>query len=109
MNSISHTLTHLTLTLSHTHAPTYTHTLSLSLHTLTHLTLTLSHTHAPTYTHSLSLSLSATEGITPDGIPKLVIVSTALPLTVIYYILAIVGIIFAVVCLFFNIIFRKRK
>ncbi|CAI8027307.1 Gamma-aminobutyric acid type B receptor subunit 2 [Geodia barretti] len=49
------------------------------------------------------------EGIPPDGIPKEVIVFTALPLTVVYYILATCGIVFAAVCLIFNIIYRKRK
>ena len=67
-------------------------------------------------THSLGHSLlchlsflSSPEGVPPDGIPKQVIVSTALALTVIYYILAIAGIIFALVCVGFNIIFRNRK
>jgi gamma-aminobutyric acid type B receptor len=49
------------------------------------------------------------EGQTPDGIPNENIVTTALALTVLYYILASVGIGFALVCLGFNIIFRRRK
>lgn len=32
-----------------------------------------------------------------------------LPLTITYYVMATIGIVLALVCLFFNIIFRERK
>ena len=44
-----------------------------------------------------------------DGVPLEEEVSVALPLTVTFAILAAAGIVFAVACLVFNCIFRKKK
>lgn len=44
-----------------------------------------------------------------DGSPATVLIPIILPVAITYYVLAFFGIIFALVCLFFNIIFRKRK
>ncbi len=49
------------------------------------------------------------DGLIPyDGVPIEEIVTVAVPLTVIYSAFASAGIIFAVVCLIFNFIFRKN-
>lgn len=50
-----------------------------------------------------------TDGIPPDGTPISVINTFKLELVVIFDILAIFGIAFAIACLLFNIIFRNRK
>ena len=51
----------------------------------------------------------STGGVPVDGLPKIQIVTILTPLVIVYYILAAIGIIFALVCLLFNIIFRNRK
>ena len=49
-------------------------------------------------------------GVIPyDGVPHQAIANVALPVTVIFTFSAIAGLIFAVVCLVFIFIFRKRK
>jgi len=53
--------------------------------------------------------ISLTGGIPPDGIPLSVITTVSLPLTVTYNFLAAAGLTFALMCLGFNIVFRKRK
>ncbi len=51
-----------------------------------------------------------TDGLVPyDGIPVEELTTVALPVTVMYILLASMGIVFAVLCLTFNFIFRKRK
>ena len=60
----------------------------------------------------LSLPLSSwdmIDGIPNDGIPIEEVVTVAVPLTVVYVILATAGLLFTVVCLAFNFIFRKRR
>ena len=49
------------------------------------------------------------DGVPPDGVPLNVTTTIALPLMVISQTFAIIGIIFAIFCLAFNIIFRNRK
>ena len=44
-----------------------------------------------------------------DGVPIIKINSPLLPLLVICYIYSSLGIVFALVCLIFNIVFRKKK
>ena len=61
---------------------------------------------------TLSLPLSSRDmidGIPSDGIPIEEVVTVAVPLTVVYVILATAGLLFTVVCLAFNFIFRKRR
>ena len=49
-------------------------------------------------------------GLIPyDGIPTKEYVAVAIPLAVIYIFLAIAGIIFAIVCLVFNFVYRKKR
>ena len=50
-----------------------------------------------------------TDGIPNDGIPIEEVVTVALPLTVVFAVLATAGLLFAVVCLAFNFAFRKRR
>jgi hypothetical protein len=52
---------------------------------------------------------SVVDGIPPDGAPLQVINTFHIALVVIFYLLATTGIIFAVGCFLFNLIFRKRK
>lgn len=49
------------------------------------------------------------DGIPTDGIPALRIVTVAIPLSVVYITLAAAGFFFAVACLVFTFIFRKKK
>lgn len=49
------------------------------------------------------------DSVPADGSPENLIVPVFLPVAIIYYVVASAGIIFALVCLFFNIIFRNRK
>ena len=56
-----------------------------------------------------SLYLCSPAGIPNDGVPIVHIVTVALPLTVVYVILGVAGIVFASICMAFNFIFRKRK
>lgn len=54
--------------------------------------------------------MTYTIGYTPyDGVPREEIVTLALPVTVILSILNICGIAYAVICLLFNVIFRKKR
>ena len=53
--------------------------------------------------------ITLVDGVPPDGIPLHVTTTIALPLVVVTQMFAIIGIIFAVFCLAFNIIFRNRK
>lgn len=47
--------------------------------------------------------------VLPDGTPTVELIPIKLPVTITLYILASAGIIFALFCLFFNVIFRNRK
>ena len=49
------------------------------------------------------------DGIPNDGIPIEEVVTVSLGLTVVYVVLATAGIAFAVVCLTFTLIFRRKK
>nr|CAA76688.1 metabotropic glutamate GABA-like receptor [Geodia cydonium] len=49
------------------------------------------------------------DGIPNDGIPIENVVTVSVPLTVVYVALAVGGLVFAIVCVFFTVIFRKRK
>ena len=49
-----------------------------------------------------------TDGVPSDGVPIEEVVAVSLFLTVVYVILATVGIIFAFVCLTFTFIFREK-
>ena len=49
------------------------------------------------------------DGIPSDGIPIEEVVTVSIGLTVVYVILASVGIVFAIICLTFTFIFRERR
>ena len=49
------------------------------------------------------------DGIPSDGTPIVVLNTFYMPIYIIYDVFVILGIIFAFVCLLFNIIFRNRK
>ena len=49
------------------------------------------------------------EGIPNDGIPVEEVVSVSVALTVVYVILATAGLVFAVVCILFNLLFRQKR
>ena len=57
----------------------------------------------------VSLPILPSDGIPPDGTPKIVITSILEPIFYVYTIFASAGIVFAIVCMLFNFIFRKRK
>ena len=49
-------------------------------------------------------------GLVPyDGITDKVLVTVALPVTLIFVVLASAGIIFAILCLVFNFVFRNKR
>ena len=48
------------------------------------------------------------DGIPNDGVPIEDVVTVSLGITVVYTILAVVGIVFAIGCLLFNLVFRQR-
>ena len=48
------------------------------------------------------------EGVSPDGRPEIVLNSILPPIAITVDLLALIGILFAIVCLLFNIIFRER-
>ena len=52
---------------------------------------------------------SSSDGIPNDGIPIEDLVTVSLVLTIVYALLAVSGLVFAVVCVFFTLIFRNRK
>ena len=49
------------------------------------------------------------EGIPNDGIPVEEVVSVSVALTVVYVILTTAGLVFAVVCILFNLFFRQKR
>ena len=50
------------------------------------------------------------DGLIPyDGVPAKEYVTIAVPVTAIFIFLALVGIVFAIVCLVFNFMFRKKR
>ena len=51
----------------------------------------------------------STDGVPPDGTPQKTIHTFQLGLVIVYYLLAVAGIVFTVVCLLFNFAFRKRR
>jgi gamma-aminobutyric acid type B receptor len=60
--------------------------------------------------HEIEFYDIPTGGLVPyDGIPTKEFVAIAIPVTVIFVFLASAGIIFAIVCLIFNFIYRKKK
>ena len=50
-----------------------------------------------------------TDGAPPDGTPQNAIQTVNLWLVVVYYFLVLMGIVFIMVCLVFNIVFRNRR
>jgi len=60
--------------------------------------------------HSISSTTCIPGGVIPyDGVPLEQEVAVAIPITVTFSILAAVGIVFSVVCLAFNFVFRRKK
>ena len=55
------------------------------------------------------ISFFLADGIPNDGIPLRDTVTVALPLTVMFVLLATAGLVFTIVCLAFNFIFRNKK
>ena len=56
------------------------------------------------------LLLYHTEGLVPyDGVPGEEYVTVGIPVTVVYILLSVVGIIFAVLCLIFNFVYRNKR
>ena len=53
--------------------------------------------------------LTLTDHVPYDGTPRTKITTIALPVTIVLTFLNIFGIFFAMICLFFNIIYRKRR
>ena len=53
--------------------------------------------------------ITCTDGVPPDGTPQKVVHTFQLGLVVVFYFLAAVGMIFSVVCLLFNFVFRSRR
>jgi hypothetical protein len=49
------------------------------------------------------------DGVPSDGTPSRVLTTIKMPIFIIYSILASAGIVFVVVCLIFNVVFRERK
>ena len=49
-----------------------------------------------------------TDGIPPDGKPEMVLNKVLLPIAIIFDVLAFIGILFAIVCLLFNTVFREK-
>ena len=58
---------------------------------------------------SLYYKLLSSDGIPSDGTPTKIFSGVHVAITVILDMFAIAGIIFAIVCLLFNVAFRKRK
>ena len=59
--------------------------------------------------YNVGFKLSFTDGVPPDGTPISIINTFKVELIVIFDTLVLLGIIFAVTCLLFNIIYRKRR
>ena len=57
----------------------------------------------------IMFSLYYADGIPNDGIPLKDTVTVAIPLTVMFILLATAGLVFTIVCLAFNFIFRNKK
>ena len=57
----------------------------------------------------IMLFLSSTDEVPSDGTPIYMPLSYHLALVIIYDFLAILGIIFTIVCFLFNVIFKKKK
>ena len=55
------------------------------------------------------MTLSFADGIPPDGRPLVVIGTYNIALVIVFYALTLAGVVFAIVCLVFNWIFRKSK
>ena len=49
------------------------------------------------------------DGIPFDGVPTTDIATAFIPLVVVIYIFAAAGVVFSIVCLTFNLIFRNKK
>lgn len=55
------------------------------------------------------LYFTLTDGVPPDGTPLKVFNGVHITITVVYDVLAIVGIMLAITCVIFNVVFRDRK
>ena len=55
------------------------------------------------------MSVNTPDGIPNDGIPDEDIVTVHIGITVVYVTLATTGLVFAVVCLVFNLVFRQKR
>ena len=64
-----------------------------------------------TYTqiHTHTRTSNVIDGIPFDGVPTEDIATAFIPLVVVIYIFAAAGVIFSIVCLAFNCIFRNKK
>ena len=58
----------------------------------------------------LHIMLLILDGLVPyDGVPGEKYVTVAIPVTVVYILLSVAGIIFAVLCLIFNFVYRNKR
>lgn len=69
----------------------------------------LSCAHAHTCMHTCIHTHTNSDGIPFDGVPATDIATAFIPLVVVIYIFAAAGVVFSIVCLTFNLIFRNKK
>lgn len=54
--------------------------------------------------------MNVSDGLVPyDGVPEEEYVTVGIPVTVVFILLSVAGIIFAVLCLIFNFVFRNKR
>ena len=68
-------------------------------------TLVFIHAHSCKFTHT-HMNL---DGVPFDGVPATDIATAFIPLVVVIYIFAAAGVVFSIICLTFNLIFRNKK
>ena len=69
------------------------------------------HTHAHKHTHTHALLYDVyTDGFIPhDGVPNVEEVTVSHAVTVLFVLLATIGIVFSIACLSFSVVFRKKR
>ena len=59
--------------------------------------------------NSIMYNSSCTDGVPPDGTPIHITHTYKTGVTVVFYVIALCGVVFSVVCSAFNFIFREKK